>query len=144
MIVKQFTYKGFDGKSYTDEWCFHLSESDVFKINYGSLVGLDAMIKKLIDTRNGKEIMGLIDEIIMTSVGHRGADGRQFIKNEELRQEFRQTDAYSQLFMELAMDGEKASEFLMGVIPQDMAEKARANMAKEQAQDNVPAPEIVK
>ena len=46
-------------------------------------------------------------------------DGKRFIKNEQLREEFSQTEAYSDLFMELASDADAASAFVNGIIPKN-------------------------
>jgi hypothetical protein len=50
-------------------------------------------------------------------------DGKRFIKNDEMREEFQQTAAYSALFMELATDDKAAADFVNGIIPKDMAEQ---------------------
>ena len=40
------------------------------------------------------------------------------LKNQELRDAFAQTEAYSDLFMELATDAEAAARFINGIVPQ--------------------------
>ncbi len=138
MITRTFTYEGFDGKLYSDTWYFHLNEAESFKIRARNIEGMDGMLRTLSRTNDGGEIMDLIDAIILSSVGKKSIDGRQFIKNPEVRDEFRQTDAYSQLFMELISDSEKASEFMIGILPAKLAAEARKNMAEVSA-DNVTA-----
>lgn len=51
------------------------------------------------------------------SYGEKSPDGKRFVKSEELSTAFSQTEAYSQLYMELATDADKAAEFINGVIP---------------------------
>lgn len=125
MLERKFTYEGFDGKTYTDTWGFYLSKADLLEIQLGSFVGLDVLIKRLIDAQNGKEIMAIIKEIILKSVGKPSADGRRFIRNEETREEFYQTDAYSQLFEELVTDSDKAMAFVTAIVPRELGEKMR-------------------
>ena len=43
--------------------------------------------------------------------------GKRFIKSKELSEAFSQTEAYSQLFMELATDADAASKFVNGIVP---------------------------
>ena len=136
MITRTFTYEGFDGKLYSDTWYFHLNEAESFKIRARNIEGMDGMLRTLSRTNDGGEIMDLIDTIILNSVGKKSIDGRQFIKNPEVRDEFRQTNAYSQLFMELISDSEKASEFMIGILPAKLAAEARKNMS-EASVDNV-------
>lgn len=133
MFEREFTFEGFDGKTYKDTWGFYLSKADLLEIQLGTFVGLDQLMKRLIETKNGKEIMEIVKEIIMKSVGHTSPDGRKFLRNEELREEFRQTDAYSQLFTELVTDPEKVLDFIFGAVPKDIGDKMREERAKETA-----------
>lgn len=130
MFERAFTYEGFDGKTYTDTWGFYLSKADLLEIQLGTFVGLDQLIKRLIDTQNGKEIMAIIKEIILKSVGRPSQDGKRFIRNEEIREEFAQSEAYSQLFEELVMDGEKAMAFIIAAVPRDIGEKMKEEIDK--------------
>ena len=131
MFERTFEYKGFDGKDYKDTWGFYLSKADLLEIQLGTFVGLDALLKRLIETQNGKEIMAIVKEIILRAVGKRSSDGKHFLRNDEIRDDFRQTEAFSQLFEELVMDGEKALDFIASAVPFDVGEKMRADMAKE-------------
>lgn len=140
MVSRTFTYEGFDGKMYTDTWYFHLNEAESFKIRARNIEGMDGMLRTLSRTNDGGEIMDLIDAIILNSVGKKSIDGRQFIKNADVRDEFRQTDAYSQLFMELISDSNKASEFMIGILPAKLAAEARKNIAEAEANNVVSLP----
>lgn len=142
MFERTFKYEGFDGKMYEDTWGFYLSKADLLEIQLGTFVGLDALMKRLIETQNGKEIMAIVKEIILKSVGKASSDGKHFIRNEEVRQDFEQTEAFSQLFEELVMDGEKALQFVMAAVPRDIGEKMKAEAAKEKASDGNNVTEI--
>lgn len=63
----------------------------------------------------------MFKEIIDLSYGVKSTDGRRFIKNQEVLDDFRQTEAYSVLFMELATNSEAAAEFINGVVPKEVA-----------------------
>lgn len=141
MFERTFTYEGFDGKQYKDTWGFYLSKADLLEIQLGSFVGLDQLIKRLIDTQNGKEIMAIIKEIILKSVGRASQDGKRFIRNQEIRDEFEQTEAYSQLFEELVMDGEKAMDFIIKAVPREIGEKMKLEIAKNNNLENKEAEE---
>ena len=130
MFERAFTYEGFDGKTYTDTWGFYLSKADLLEIQLGSFVGLDQLIKHLIDTKNGKEIMAIVKEIILKSVGRPSQDNKRFIRNQEIRDEFEQSDAYSQLFEELVMDGEKTLSFIIEAVPRQIGEKMKEELLK--------------
>lgn len=53
-------------------------------------------------------------------------DGKRFIKSEELATEFSQTEAYSQLFMELSTDADAAAAFVNGIVPSDVGKQIAA------------------
>ena len=56
-------------------------------------------------------------EAALKSYGEKSLDGRKFVKNDEVRDNFQQTEAYSALFMELATNADAAAEFVNGIIP---------------------------
>lgn len=129
MLERKFTYEGFDGKTYEDTWGFYLSKADLLEIHLGTFVGLDALMKHLIDTKDGKGIMEIVKEIILKSVGKPSMDGRRFVRNAEIRDDFYQTEAYSQLFEELVTNADKAAEFIAAIVPKEMGIKMREERA---------------
>ena len=136
MFERTFTYEGFDGKEYKDTWGFYLSKADLLEIQLGTFVGLDALMKRLIETQNGKEIMAIIKEIILKAVGKPSSDNKHFMRSPEISEDFHQTEAYSQLFEELVMDGKKALEFITAAVPREIGEMMRAEMAKNNANND--------
>ena len=65
-------------------------------------------------------IIELFKDIITRSYGEKSPDGRRFIKNKEVLENFTQTAAYSELYMELAFNTEAAKKFINGVIPESI------------------------
>jgi len=133
MYTRTFHCIGFDDKPYDVTYDFYLSRADLLKINMDGYWGLEAVMQKLIDTHNGTEIMNILDKIIMMSVGKESMDHRRFMRDEEIKKEFRESDAYSQLFEELCMDAEKAAVFLNGCLPTSVLEEAAKR--KQEAED---------
>ena len=81
--------------------------------------GLDKLVDKIVKERDGKKIVEIFKEIILKSYGEKSLDGKRFIKNQELTEAFMQTEAYSELFVELATNAEVAAEFINGIVPGD-------------------------
>ena len=75
------------------------------------------MINRITAAKDGKQIIALFKDIVLRAYGEKSADGRRFVKNQEIRDAFAQTQAYSDLFMELATDAKKAAEFVNGIVP---------------------------
>lgn len=117
MIKKTFKFVDYNGNPRTEDHYFHLTQAEVAELELSVDGGLTAMIKRVVEVQNGGQIIKTMKDLILKSYGVKSPDGRQFIKNQEVRDAFVQTEAYSQLFMELATDAKAASDFFAGVIP---------------------------
>jgi len=118
MLVKKVSYTDYKGVKREDELYFNLSKAEVAEMELSHQGGLSAKIERIVATQNGGEIISLFKDLIIRSYGTISDDGKRFIKNDQLREEFLQTEAYSELFMELASDADAASAFVNGIIPQ--------------------------
>jgi hypothetical protein len=118
MLVKKIGYTDYKGIKREDELYFNLSKAEVAEMELSHEGGLSAKIERIVATQNGGEIIALFKDLIIKSYGTISDDGKRFIKNDKLREEFLQTEAYSELFMELASDADAASAFVNGIIPQ--------------------------
>lgn len=117
MIKETFTFVDYNGVTRTEDHYFDLNEAEVMEMEMGVVGGLAEMIQRIVEAQNAPEIIKTFKEIVLKSYGKKSPDGRQFIKNEELRTEFSQTKAYVQLFMKLATNAEAAIAFVNGIIP---------------------------
>ena len=124
MLKKTITYVDFNGDEASEEFLFHLSKAELVELEMSYEGGLTEQMKRIAAAYDGKAIISEFKKIILNSYGKRSADGKRFIKNQALRDEFESTEAYSTLFMELVTDAEKAAEFVRGIIPKDLAEEA--------------------
>ena len=61
--------------------------------------------------------MKVFKELILKSYGIKSPDGKRFMKSEEISKSFEETEAYSQLFLELSSDDTKGAEFINGITP---------------------------
>lgn len=120
MYKKTITYTDYNGVERTEDFYFNLTKAEINKLEISAEGGggLEALIKKAIQASDGKTIIETFDKIILTAYGEKSPDGRRFVKSPELSKAFSETEAYSELFMEL-MDGDNAAEFIRKVIPQD-------------------------
>jgi hypothetical protein len=118
MLVKKVSYTDYKGVKREEELYFNLSKAEVAEMELSHKGGLSAKINRIVATEDGEEIIKLFKELIIKSYGVVSDDGKRFIKNDQLREEFLQTEAYSELFMELASDADAASAFVNGIIPQ--------------------------
>ena len=133
MIKKTITYTDYDGNERTEDFYFNLSKAELMEMDFSATGGMEKMIKRIVEAQDTKRIIEVFKDIILKSYGEKSADGRKFLKvvdGRKLSEEFAQTEAYSELFMELATNDKAATEFINGVIPQSLAaEMAAANNA---------------
>lgn len=133
MFSRDFEYTGYDGKPKKDTYWFNLTEAELYEIDLSSIHGFTGEMSRLLKEERTKEIVDAFKGIILNSVGVVSADGRKFIKNEEVKEDFYRSKAYSQLFVELVSSGEKVAEFLKGAIPEEIRQKMEADEASQKA-----------
>lgn len=117
MLKKTIKYVDYDGNERVEDFYFNLSKAEVAEMEMSINGGLSNLLKKIIDEKDGKRIIEMFKEIIMKAYGEKSPDGKRFIKNDEVRNSFVQTEAYSELFMELATNSEAAAAFINGITP---------------------------
>ena len=118
MLKKTMTYVDYLGNERTEDFYFNLTKAEVTEMEMSRNGGLVATIEKVVAEKDAKQIIEIFKDVILKSYGEKSLDGKRFIKNDELREAFSQTEAYSDLFMELATDAEAAAAFINGVVPQ--------------------------
>lgn len=130
MIKKTITYTDFNGNERTEDQYFNLTKAEITKMELSIKGGLAEMIKRIVDAQDTPAIIEVFEDLIKRSYGVKTPDGRGFVKKPEDLEAFMATEAYSQLFMELATDADAAAQFVNGIIPADMANQMAAEAAK--------------
>lgn len=115
------TYNDYNGVQRTEDFYFNLNEAEVMEMEMSTSGGLGEMIKGVVAAKDNPAIIKIFKDLILKAYGIKGPDGRTFLKEDEngrlLCNEFKQTEAYSILFMELATDADKAAKFVNGILP---------------------------
>jgi len=117
MLKKTITYTDFDGNKVTEDYFFNLSKTELIEMQMEIPGGMQAMLEDLIKSEDNSRIIATFKDLILRAYGVKSADGKRFIKSKELSEEFTQTEAYSELFVELLSDPDKATAFLTGILP---------------------------
>lgn len=118
MLAKEIEFVDYDGNKRKETHYFNLTEAEALEMELSVEGGLTGMVKRIVEAQDFPAIVKVVKEMILKSYGQKSPDGRQFIKNEKIREEFSYTEAYSKLFMELATDANKAAEFFKGITPE--------------------------
>ena len=115
MYKKSITYIDFDGIERTDDFYFNLTPAEIVELDNSEIGGLENFLNKIINEEDNVQIVKMFKQFILMAYGEKSPDGRRFIKSKELSDAFSQTQAYSDLFIELASDANSAAEFVNGV-----------------------------
>lgn len=133
MLKKTITYTDYNGVERNEDFYFNLSKAELAEMELSVDGGFAEMAQRIANAKNGPELVKLFKELILKAYGEKSADGRRFMKVDAngapLSVAFSQTEAYSELFMELSQDAEAAAKFFTGVIPADLGEQVTAKMA---------------
>ena len=121
MLKKTITYTDYNGSERTEDFYFNLSKAEIMEMEMSKAGGLAESITKIVAAQDAPAIIKVFKDLILKAYGEKSDDGKRFIKSEELSEAFAQTEAYSQLFMELATDTDAASTFVNGIVPSDVA-----------------------
>lgn len=120
MIKWPITYTTYDGDEVTEDFYFHLNKAELTKMQFDVNGAYSNYIERIQNERNLKELGEQYANLILNSYGKKSDDGRVFRKSDELRDEFKCSEAYSVLFMELLSDADKAAKFARGILPADL------------------------
>lgn len=121
MLKKTIKYVDYNDEEREEDFYFNLTKAELTQMQLSEKGGLDAVLDRMLQTRDEPSMIKMFKEIIDLSYGVKSTDGRKFIKNQEVLDDFRQTEAYSVLFMELATNSEAAAEFINGIVPKEVA-----------------------
>ena len=121
MLKKTIAYTDYDGNDRKEDFFFNLNKAEIVELELGTTGGLTKTLEKIVQEKDNKRIVEYFKSIILKAYGEKSADGRRFVKSQELRDAFEQTEAYAELFMELSSDAKAAAEFISGIVPTEAA-----------------------
>lgn len=124
MYKETITYRDFNDVERTETFHFNLTEAEVMEMEMSTNGGMAEMIQRIVAEQNAPAIIKIFKDLVLTSYGVKSPDGKRFIKNDTVRDEFAQTNAYSQMFMKLATDADAAAKFVNGIMPSNMQKNA--------------------
>lgn len=125
MLKKNIKYVDYDGNARAEDFYFNLNKAEIVELELGTTGGLTKTLEKIVQEKDNKRIVEYFKAIILKAYGEKSADGRRFIKSQELRDSFEQTEAYAELFMELSSNAKTAADFISGIVPKEAADAAK-------------------
>ena len=126
MRKETITYTDYKGVERKEDFYFNLTKAEIMEMEMSTQGGLAEMIQRIVAAQDQPAIIKIFKDLIIKAYGVKSPDGKRFIKNEDVVNDFVQTEAYSQMFMKLATDADAAAKFVNGIVPADMAKQMSA------------------
>ena len=127
MYAKKIKFTDFNGKEREQTFYFNLTKAELAEMHLSKEGGLKEYVERIVESQKTSEIAEVFKKLILKAYGEKSDDGMCFIKHDSrgnLADMFEQTEAYSELFMELATNDKAAIEFLTRILPSDMQAEA--------------------
>lgn len=118
MLKKTIKYIDYNDKEREEDCYFNLNKTEVVEFVFANGgEDYEAVINHIIKETDKQKLIEIFKEVILKAYGEKSVDGRRFIKTKEQTEAFSQTEAYVNLFMELASNPVAAAEFVNGISP---------------------------
>lgn len=128
MIKKTITYTDYNNVQRTEDFYFNLTKAELMEMEMATSGGLAEMIQNIVKAKDQPAIIKVFKDLLLKAYGVKSPDGKRFMKSPELTAAFVETEAYSELFMELATNSEAAAAFVNGIVPANMSKQIPENM----------------
>lgn len=138
MLKKQVTFRDNDNNEKTTTLYFNLTRFEWLELETYTKGGLIENLQMAIETGNAKKTIDILKKIILRAYGEKDTETGDFEKSDEIAIKFSKTDAFSELFYELAYNEEASKAFFLGLIPGEFREEAAKKMAALEANKVVP------
>jgi len=117
MLKKNIEYTDYNGNKRTEDFYFNLTKAEVLEMEWGTIGGMAGMVQRIVDAQDTPALIKIFKDLVLKAYGEKSPDGKRFMKSDDIAKGFACTEAYSQLFMELASDSDAAAKFVNGIIP---------------------------
>lgn len=127
MVTKSITYVDFDDNERVDVFHFNLTNAEIAEIQLDFPEGIVERLDFVMKSRNSSEIGKFFRYFLEKSVGRKSPDGKKIVKNDGIRSDFFDSNAYSVFLTELVESPEMAKTFFTGILPSSDSNK-KANI----------------
>lgn len=122
MLKQTITYEDLNGEEVTEDFYFNFTLLEV--IEQIEVNGLEKKMKDLTLTEDGPGAYKIFKELVLDAYGHRTPDGRGFNKSPEIRAEFENSLAMSEMIIGFLSDQALGVAFVGGLLPPDKFQRA--------------------
>lgn len=128
-------YEDFNGEKKKRTLYFNLSQSELTELKYESNGALEDKIVEIVSTKNRSEMMLLFTKLLKMAYGEKSEDGEYFIKNEEVYNRFKYSNAYDAFLEKLVESDSELENFIKHVMPKKLSAKVDMNEVKKKTEE---------
>jgi hypothetical protein len=130
MYKLTLTYNNYNDEEVTEDLYFNLSKAELLEMNFQAKGGLENYLRSIINARDTATLSKIFKELLLKSYGEKTPDGKHFMKNDTIRNEFECSVPFEELYTKFSTNAEAAAEFINNIIPKEIREKY-AEMEKD-------------
>ena len=112
MIKQTVAYTNLDGQPATEDLYFNLNKAELIDLELEQERSMSDMLKEVGEDPTAKDVLWMLKTFVHRSYGKRSEDGRKFVKNETVLEDFIDSEPYSEFLWGLINDPKKAMEFI--------------------------------
>ncbi len=137
MLTHKMTYTNFDDEEVTEDFYFNINKIEILDLEVRNKEGLERWLKTIVAAKDQKTLWEEIKRVVLLAYGEKSPDGKRFIKTDESRDAFAQSAAFDKLMWDLITGEVDAGDFMIGVMPKDLASEADMAEVKKKAQETL-------
>lgn len=120
MVRREIKFTDFNGKSQTEVGYFNINKAELGKLQMRHNGTYLDYLKLLSERKKVEEMYNFVYELILDSYGEKDPEGRKFIKTPEMRTDFEQSLAFSEMIVDLVSNPDDLANFVKGIMPPDL------------------------
>lgn len=122
MFEKKIRYTDYNNTIREETVRFNYNRAEITDLDLKLEGGLEAYVDKMMEEQDRSKIAEFFRELILGAYGEKSLDGKHFVKKAPdghlLRDDFEQTEAFSEVYMWLLSGTDAVVEFVNGIRPQ--------------------------
>ncbi len=127
MIKWPITYTTYNDETITEDFYFNLNKAELVQLQFNANGSYSNVMERIMNEREYKTLGEEFRNIILSAYGKKSDDGKQFRKSDAIREEFENSAAFAELYIDLISGGESATKFFTGILPKDLQGEAQKN-----------------
>ena len=129
MLKQTIKFKDYNDQDREITEYFHLNEAEIVDLQAKSENGIQADMQDAILSNDAARVLDFIKNLVHLSYGKKSADGINFDKTPEILHKFITSAYYPDFLLGLIEDdGAKGQEFVRGIMPAKLVERAAAQV----------------